>query len=343
MSNAVMQQRETFEERYTLPPIETIHDTAEEIRRKQERIRALCTERKAILLAHLYQRPEVQDVADAVADSLKLSQAAAKTDAEVIVFCGVHFMAETAAILCPDKTVLLPDLRAQCSLAASVTVEELLEWKAKVPDAVVVSYINTSAAVKAESDYCCTSANAAKVVAAIPAGRPILFLPDQYLAAVAARQTGRSDIIAYPGYCHVHKMIQPDQVLEIFDAHPDIELLLHPECGCVSSCMARALDGTLPRDRTFFLSTEGMLRHIEQSPASEFAVGTELGILHQLHKRFPEKTFYPVNPNAVCAFMKTITLDNIIHSLETMTPQIRVPEEIARRASRAINRMLELA
>jgi quinolinate synthase len=278
-----------------------------------------------------------------VADSLKLSQAAAKTDAEAIVFCGVHFMAETAAILCPKKAVLLPDLRAQCSLAASVTPEELLEWKAKVPDAVVVSYINTSAAVKAESDYCCTSANAAKVVASIPAGRPILFLPDKYLAAVVARQTGRSDIIAYPGYCHVHKMIQPEQVFEILDAHPDIELLLHPECGCVSSCMAKALDGTLPQDRTFFLSTEGMLRHIAESPASEFAVGTELGILYQLNKKFPEKTFYPVNPNAVCAFMKTITLDKIIRSLETMTPQIRVPEEIARRARRSIDRMLELA
>jgi quinolinate synthase len=341
MASTVLQV--SFEERYTLPEIETIKDTAAEIRKKQERIRALCTERKAILLAHLYQRPEVQDVADAVADSLKLSQAAAKTDADVIVFCGVHFMAETAAILCPEKTVLLPDLRAQCSLAASVTPEELLEWKAKVPDAVVVSYINTSAAVKAESDYCCTSANAAKVVASIPAGRPILFLPDKYLAAVAARQTGRSDIIAYPGYCHVHKMIQPEQVFEILDAHPDIELLLHPECGCVSSCMARALDGTLPQDRTFFLSTEGMLRHIADSPATEFAVGTELGILHQLHKRFPDRTFYPVNPNAVCAFMKTITLDNIIRSLETMTPQIRVPEEIARRAKRSIDRMLELA
>jgi quinolinate synthase len=333
----------SFDDRYTLPIVETMEDTAEEIRRKQERVRELCAERNAILLAHHYQRPEVQEVADAVADSLKLSQAAAKTNADVIVFCGVHFMAETAAILLPDKIVLLPDLRAGCSLAASITPEELLKWKAKLPDAVVVSYINTSAAVKAESDYCCTSANAAKVVRAIPADRTIFFLPDKFLAEVVARQTGRSNIVAYPGYCHVHKTIRPEQVVEMLEEHPDIELLLHPECGCVSSCMAKAVDGTLPQDRTFFLSTEGMLRHIGESPATEFAVGTEMGIFHQLNKRFPEKTFYPVNPNAVCSFMKTITLDKVIRSLETLTPQIRVPEDIARKAKRAIDRMLELA
>jgi len=234
-------------------------------------------------------------------------------------------------------------LRAGCSLAAAVTPEELRKWKEKLPGCVVVAYINTSAAVKAESDYCCTSANAAKVVSAIPADKTILFLPDKFLATVVARQTGRSNIVAYPGYCHVHKTIRPEQVVEIMDEHPDIELLLHPECGCVSSCMAKAVDGTLPADRTFFLSTEGMLRHIGNSPAGEFAVGTELGIMHQLNKKFPEKKFYPVNPNAVCSFMKTITLDNVIRSLETLTPQVRVPEDIARKAKRAIDRMLELA
>jgi quinolinate synthase len=335
--------QDNFESRYAIPAVETVNDGPEEIRRKQERVRELCTERNAILLAHHYQRPEVQEVADAVADSLKLSQAAAKTNADVIVFCGVHFMAETAAILCPDKIVLLPDLRAGCSLAAAITPEELLRWKAKMPEAVVVSYINTSAAVKAESDYCCTSANAAKVVSSIPGDRPILFLPDKFLAAVVARQTGRSNIIAYPGYCHVHKTIRPDDVLEIMDEHPDIELLLHPECGCVSSCMAKAADGSLPQDRTFFLSTEGMLRHIGDSPANEFAVGTEIGIMHQLGKKFPAKNFLPINPNAVCAFMKTITLDRVLQSLEKMAPQITVPSEIAKKARRAIDRMLELA
>jgi quinolinate synthase len=343
MSSATAPELQTFEGRYTLPIIETVADSAEEIRRKQERVRALCAERNAILLAHHYQRPEVQEVADAVADSLKLSQQAAKTNADVIVFCGVHFMAETASILCPEKTVLLPDLRAGCSLAAAVTPEELREWKAKLPDAVVVSYINTSAAVKAESDYCCTSANASKVVASIPADRTVLFLPDKFLATVVAQQTGRSNIVAYPGYCHVHKTIQPEQVAALLDEHPDIELLLHPECGCVSSCMAKAVDGTLPQDRTFFLSTEGMLRHIGGSQNTEFAVGTELGILHQLNKKYPEKTFHPVNPRAVCAFMKTITLDRVIRSLETMTPEVRVPEAIAKKARRAIDRMMELA
>jgi len=328
MPEATMQ--ENFEGRYTLPIVETIADSAEEIRRKQERVRQLCAERNAILLAHHYQRPEVQEVADAVADSLKLSQAAAKTKADVIVFCGVHFMAETAAILLPDKVVLLPDLRAGCSLAAAITPEELRKWKEKLPDAVVVSYINTSAAVKAESDYCCTSANASKVVASIPADKTVLFLPDKFLGEVVARQTGR-------------KNIRPEQVVDIMDQHPDIELLLHPECGCVSSCMSKALDGTLPQDRTFFLSTEGMLRHIGESEGAEFAVGTELGIMHQLNKKFPEKTFHPVNPDAVCAFMKTITLDKVIHSLETLTPQITVPAEIAAKAKRAIDRMLELA
>jgi quinolinate synthase len=343
MSTSTTSAEPRFEHRYTVPVVETVPDSAEEIRRKQERVRTLCMERKAILLAHHYQRAEVQEVADVVADSLKLSQSAAKTDAEVIVFCGVHFMAETASILCPEKTVLLPDLRAGCSLSASITAEELRQWRAKLPGAVVVSYINTSAEVKAESDYCCTSANAAKVVAAVPAERTILFVPDKFLAAVVARQTRRSNIVGYPGYCHVHKSIQPEQVVALMDQHPDIELLLHPECGCVSSCMSKAMDGTLPAERTFFLSTEGMLRHIEGSPASEFAVGTETGILHQLTKKFPERTFYPVNPNAVCAFMKTITLDRVIRSLETMTPEVRVPQEIASKARLAIDRMLALA
>src|SRR5580698_3661918 len=197
--------RVRYEDRYTLPEIETILDDPAELRKKQDHIRRLKSQLNAVILAHNYQRDEVQDVADFVGDSLGLSQAAARTDADVIVFCGVHFMAETAAILSPGKTVLLPDLKAGCSLAASVTADELREWKARYPDAVVVSYINTSAAVKAESDYCCTSANAAKVVRAIPSDRPILFLPDKFLASVVARQTQRNNIIPYPGYCHVHK------------------------------------------------------------------------------------------------------------------------------------------
>jgi len=342
-SSATTIARLPFEERYSLPIIENIPDSPEEIRRKQDRIRELKATTKAVVLAHNYQRDEVQDVADFVGDSQGLSQAAARTDAEVIVFCGVHFMAETAAILCPEKTVLLPDLRAGCSLAASVTAEEIREWKANYPEAVVVAYINTSAAVKAESDYCCTSANATKVVNSIPADKQILMLPDKFLASVVARQTGRANIIAYPGYCHVHKSIDPEQVVQMMDDYPDIELLIHPECGCVSACMVKVLDGTLPKERTQFFSTEGMLRHVQESPAKEFAVGTEVGILHRLRDQNPGKTFLPINPDAICAFMKTITLDNIINSMEKMSPQITVPAEIAKKAKRAIDRMLELA
>ncbi len=339
---AIPVARIPFEARYTLPPIERVLDTPAQIREKQERVRRLKTERNALILAHNYQRDEVQEIGDFVGDSLGLAQAAARAEAEVIVFCGVHFMAETAAILCPEKTVLLPDLNAGCSLAASITPDELRAYKARYPDAVVVSYINTSAAIKAESDYCCTSANAKKVIDAIPQDREILFLPDKFLTAVVAHQTKRTNIIAYPGYCHVHLAIQPADVARIMDEHPDVELLLHPECGCVSSCMAKVFDGTLPQDRTAFLSTEGMIRHVQESSAKEFAVGTEVGILHRLQRQYPDRTFYPVNPNAVCAFMKTITLDKVIRSLETLTPRVEVPEEIARKAKRAIDRMLEL-
>jgi quinolinate synthase len=332
-----------FEDRYTLPVIERIGDSPEEIHRKQERVRTLARERNAVILAHSYQRDEIQEVADLVGDSLKLSQEAAKTKSDVIVFCGVNFMAETAAILCPERTVLLPDLNAGCSLSAAITADELREWKARYPDAVVVSYVNTSAAVKAESDYCCTSANAVKVVAAIAADRRVLFVPDRFLGAYVARMTKRMNMIIYPGYCHVHKTIQPEQVDQLMADHPDAELLIHPECGCVSSCMVRVADGQLPGNRTFFLSTEGMLRHLEQSKATEFAVGTEIGILHRLKKLYPDRKFYPINAAAECAFMKTITLDKVIRSLETMEPQVRIPEEIATKARRSIDRMLELA
>ena len=331
-----------FEERYTLPVIQSIGDSPAEVLRKQTRIREMLRERNAVLLAHNYQRDEVQEVADFVGDSLGLSQQAASTSAEVIVFCGVHFMAETASILCPEKTVLLPDLRAGCSLAAALTVEELREWKAKYPGAVVVAYVNTSAAVKAESDYCCTSANAAKVVRAIPADKEVLFVPDKFLGAFVALQTGRKNLIAYPGYCHVHRSIRSTQITAMLEARPEVELLIHPECGCVSSCMTKVLDGTLPQRRTFFLSTEGMFRHVQESDSRQFAVATEIGMLHRLRTTAPDREFVPVNPDAVCAFMKTITLDKVLKSLETLSPEVRVPEETARKARRAVERMLEL-
>jgi len=218
----------------------------------------------------------------------------------------------------------------------------LHEWKAKYPGAVVVAYVNTSAAVKAESDYCCTSANAAKVVSAIPADKEVLFVPDKFLGAFVALQTGRKNLIAYPGYCHVHRSIRATQITEMLEARPDVELLIHPECGCVSSCMTKVLDGTLPQRRTFFLSTEGMFRHVQESDSRQFAVATEVGMLHRLRMRQPDREFLPVNPDAVCAFMKTITLDKVLKSLETLSPEVRVPEETARKARRAVERMLEL-
>ena len=334
--------QDSFEGRYTIPIVETINDSAEEIRRKQERVRELCAQRNAVLLAHHYQRAEVQEVADHVADSLKLSQAAAKTTADVIVFCGVHFMAETASILCPDKHRPAARPARRVFAFRFNYVEELLKWKANYPDAVVVSYINTSAAVKAESDYCCTSANAAKVVTRFLQTAKCSSCRISFWQTVVARQTGRSNIIAYPGYCHVHKTIQPEQVVELLDEHPDIELLLHPECGCVSSCMAKAVDGTLPQDRTFFLSTEGMLRHIGQSPRANSPWARNWVSCTGCKRTFPTKTFYPVNPNAVCGFMKTITLDNVIRSLETLSPEVRSPKK-SRATRRAIDRMLELA
>jgi len=331
-----------FETRYSLPPVERVKDSPAEIRSKQERIARLKEERNAVILAHNYQRDEVQEIADFIGDSLGLSQQAASTPADVIVFCGVHFMAETAAILSPEKIVLLPDLRAGCSLASAISANELRAWKSRYPDA-VVAYVNTSAEVKAESDYCCTSANAAKIVRAIPENRTILFVPDKFLAAAVARETGRANIIAYPGSCHVHRAIRPRQVASMLDQYPDIELLIHPECGCVTSCMSRVADGTLPRERTQFLSTEGMMRHIARSPAREFAVATEVGMLHRLRKIAPDKIFRPVNPDSICEFMKTITLDRVLRSLEELQPQVRVPHEVARRARVAIQRMLEIA
>ncbi len=333
-----------LESRYTLPAIDVVRDSVDEIATKQAEIRRLATERNAVILAHNYQRPEVQDVAHMVGDSLGLSREAARTEADVIVFCGVHFMAETAAVICPDRTVLLPtdETRGGCSLAASITLDELRTWKAAHPGAVVVAYVNTSAELKAEVDYCCTSGNAAAIVDSIDPDREILFLPDKFLAAVVARQTGRDNIIAWEGYCHVHRMIDPEDVVMLMRDREGLELLIHPECGCVSSCMQKTVDGELPQERVYFLSTEGMVRHIEASSSKTFAVGTEVGILHRLRSEFPEREFLPVNEGAVCAFMKTITLDSILETLRTMGPRVTVPAETAEAARQSIDRMLAL-
>jgi quinolinate synthase len=301
----------------------------------QAEIRELARTRDAVILAHNYQRPEVQDVADVVGDSLGLARAGAAADRSVIALCGVRFMAETASILSPEKTVLIPDLGAGCSLADSITADQLRAWKARHPDAIVVAYVNTSAEVKSESDYCCTSGNARAVIEAIPAEREILFLPDMFLGLWLERVTGRR-LNLWSGECHVHAGIRPDDIERWQTDAPDAELLVHPECGCASQCMA------FGNDRTHVLSTEGMLRFAASSPKSRFIVATEVGILHRLRKEAPEKRFEAASEEAICGYMKMITLMNLRDSLREMRHEVRVPADVAARARRAVERMVSV-
>lgn len=299
-------------------------------------------ERNAVILAHNYELPEIQDIADVLGDSLVLARAAAKTDAKVIVFCGVHFMAETAAILNPEKTVLLPDINAGCSLADSITVEQLRAWKSEHKHAVVVSYVNTTAEVKAESDYCCTSSNAVKVVKSIPEDQEILFLPDMFLGSYVKRITGRENIHIWMGECHVHAGIVPADVEGVLKEHPEAELLIHPECGCSTSSMYLLSEGLLPKDRTHVLSTGGMLQHTQQSISKKFIVATETGIIHQMEKINPDKKFLAANRAAICPFMKMITLPKVLQALKDNTHIITVPTEIRNRAKIPIDRMVAI-
>lgn len=309
---------------------------------QQQRIRALAAERGAVILAHNYQLPEVQDCADFVGDSLALARQAAQTDADVIVFCGVHFMAETAAILSPEKTVLLPELAAGCSLADTAHVEGIREWRERHPDGIVVAYVNTSAAVKAEVDYCCTSSNAVAVVQSLPPDVPVLFLPDMFLGSYVERVTGRK-LDVWMGECHVHAAMSPAELSELRAAHPDAELLVHPECGCTTPALYDlASQPGGPDKREFILSTSGMVQRARESTATEFLVATEVGILHQLQKANPGKTFLPVNRAAVCEFMKMITLDKLERALTEMIHPISVPPAVAERARQAVDRMLAI-
>ncbi len=301
----------------------------------QEEVRALARERGALILAHNYQVPEVQDVADYVGDSLGLSRQAAAAEADAIVFCGVHFMAETAAILCPDKTVLIPDPNAGCSLAASITAEQLRAWKAEHPGAIVVSYVNTTAEVKAESDYCCTSGNARAVIESIPRGREILFLPDLFLGLWLEQVTGRK-LTIWLGECHVHAGIRPADIERWQADAPDAELLVHPECGCASQAMAFA------NNRTHILSTEQMINFARQSEKKRFLVATETGILHRLNKEAPGKTFEAVSEHAVCRYMKMITLEKLRNSLSHWQYSVTVPDATAAKARLAIERMVAI-
>ena len=313
-----------------------------EIAELQRRIRALAKERNAVILAHNYERPEVQDVADYVGDSLGLSREAASTDAEVIVFCGVHFMAETAAILSPNKTVLLPDLAAGCSLASTIDAAQLRAWKAEHPRAVVVSYVNTTAEVKAETDYCCTSGNAVEVINAIPADREILFLPDMFLGAHVRRVTGRENIHVWMGECHVHAGIDPENIRLQRQLHPEAEFLIHPECGCATSVVEAVSAGDVDPEGVHILSTEGMIKRPGVSAAEAFIVATEVGILHRLQRAYPDKRFYAANERASCAYMKVTTLPKVLSALENLQHRITVPADIAKRASLAIERMVAI-
>jgi quinolinate synthase len=310
-------------------------------------VRELARARDAVLLAHNYQLPEIQDVADHTGDSLALSRIAAESSASTIVFCGVHFMAETAKILAPDKTVLIPDARAGCSLADSITVDELRAWKAEFtrsgrPRPVVVSYVNTTAAVKAETDICCTSSNAVEVVASIPPEQEVLFLPDQFLGAHVRRTLNRENMHVWAGECHVHAGINGAELTAQATAHPDAELFVHPECGCATSALYLAGTGAVPADRVKILSTGGMLDAARASKASSVLVATEVGMLHQLRRAAPEIDFRAVNDRASCRYMKMITPAALLRSLRDGTDEVHVDPELAARGRAAVQRMIAI-
>jgi quinolinate synthase len=305
-------------------------------------IRRLATLRGATILAHNYQLPAIQDVADHVGDSLALSRIAAEAPEDTIVFCGVHFMAETAKILSPDKTVLIPDQRAGCSLADSITAEELQAWKDEYPDAVVVSYVNTTAAVKALTDICCTSSNAVEVVASIPADRDVLFCPDQFLGAHVRRLTGRKNLHIWAGECHVHAGINGDELAAQARSHPDAELYVHPECGCATSALYLAGEGAFPQERVKILSTGGMLDAARTSNAKQVLVATEVGMLYQLRNAAPNVDFQAVNDRASCKYMKMITPAALLRCLISGADEVDVDPEIARLARASVQRMIAI-
>jgi quinolinate synthase len=301
-----------------------------------EKIKRLKKEKNAVIIAHNYELPEVQDIADFVGDSLGLARQAANTDADIILFCGVHFMAETASIISQDKKVLIPDLTAGCSLADSITAAELKKWKEENPNAVVVSYINTTAAVKAESDYCCTSSNAVEIVKSIPEEKLILFCPDRFLGKFVMTTTKRKMKI-WEGACHVHKKININDFEEKIKENPNADFLIHPECSCSANCTSKS------QDNIKVYSTEGMIKHVESSSNKNFVIATETGILHRLKKLHPEKNFIPMNENAICDYMKKITLNNILDALKYEQYEVKVPKTLAEKAKLPIEKMLELS
>jgi len=300
-------------------------------------------EKGVLILAHNYQIPDVQDIADYVGDSLGLSRQAAKTSYKTILFCGVHFMAETAAITCPDKKVLIPDLAAGCSLSDTITSEQLRKWKHEHPGAVTVGYVNTTAEVKAELDYCCTSSNAINVVKSIPTDKEILFLPDMFLGSYVAKMTNRKNMYIWAGECHVHAGIRSQDVQEKLNELANAEFLVHPECSCTSSVMYDIASGDYGNRQVQILSTEGMMNYAKTSNSKKFVVATETGILYRMQKQNPGKEFIPVSEGAVCKYMKMITLDKVYASLKEEKYEVRVPKNIAQKARLAIDRMLAIS
>ncbi len=300
-----------------------------------QRIQQLKKEKNAIILAHYYTRPEIQDIADYLGDSLGLSRMAGKTDAEIIVFCGVHFMAETASIISPEKKVLSPAPDAGCSLAESVTGNDLKKWKENNPDGIIVSYVNTTAEVKAYTDYCCTSSNALDVVKSLPKGRKILFVPDKNLGAYIKKTTG-IEMELWNGDCCVHEKITPGIASSMLEKYPEADILIHPESNCSSD------ESILKHDRAFFYSTAGILKHAAQSPKDTFIIATEEETIHKLKSDNPSKKFIPVAPGTICSQMKKITLDNLLYCLENECGEVKVPEEIRKKAILPIERMLKI-
>jgi len=306
-----------------------------------DEIKRLKDKRQAIIIAHNYQIPAIQDIADFVGDSLGMAQLAAKSDAKTIVVCGVHFMAETAAILCPDQRVLIPDLQAGCSLAASISGEQVAAWKEEHPGAIVVSYVNTTAAVKAQSDYCCTSGNALKIVQSIPEDKEILFLPDVFLGSWVKKVTGRQNMHIWMGECHVHAAIRPEMVNEKLKEYPKAELLIHPECGCLTPFLDH-LDKSPDLKQVKVASTEGMIKQAHNSTAKQFVVATEEGILHRLKKENPDKEFIPITSEMTCEFMKMITVEKLLECLRDDVYPVVLDKELAQLARKPIERMVSI-
>ena len=309
----------------------------------KDEVLKLKKEKDIVILAHNYQVPEVQDVADFVGDSLGLSRQAARVKQKTILFCGVHFMAETAAIVSPDKRVLIPDLEAGCSLSDSITIDQLRKWKKEHPDAITVGYVNTTAEIKSELDYCCTSSNAVNVVNAIPKEREILFLPDMFLGSYVSKITGRKNMQIWAGECHVHAGITPDHIEKKLAELKNAEFIVHPECSCTTPMMYDIASGSYKNHQVQILSTEGMMNYVSKSDSQQFVVATETGILYRMRQQNPQKTFIPASENAECEYMKMITLDKVYRSLYDEKYEVKVAKKIADKARLAIERMLSIS